>query len=70
MCGGSRRLAGQSLHALAKAQHALALAGMTQPSVALPAMPEPVPFRRAPAHYLWAVLIARIYEAFPLLRST
>ena len=22
----------------------------------------------APAHYLWAVLIARIYEVFPLLR--
>ena len=23
--------------------------------------------KRAPAHYLWAVLIARIYEVFPLL---
>ena len=22
---------------------------------------------RAPAHYLWAVLIARIYEVFPLV---
>jgi hypothetical protein len=28
--------------------------------------PEPVPPKRA-AHYLWAVLIARIYEMFPLL---
>jgi hypothetical protein len=28
--------------------------------------PEPVPTKR-PAHYLWAVLIARIYEVFPLL---
>ena len=28
---------------------------------------EPVPPKRAPAHYLWAVLIARIYEVFPLL---
>ena len=25
------------------------------------------PSKRAPAHYLWAVLIARIYEVFPLL---
>ena len=23
--------------------------------------------KRSPAHYLWAVLIARIYEVFPLL---
>ena len=28
--------------------------------------PEPVPTKR-PARYLWAVLIARIYEVFPLL---
>ena len=28
---------------------------------------EPAPFRRSAAHYLWAVLIARIYEVFPLL---
>jgi hypothetical protein len=25
------------------------------------------PAKRSPAHYLWAVLIARIYEVFPLL---
>ena len=29
--------------------------------------PPPEPPKRAPAHYLWAVLIARIYEVFPLL---
>ena len=33
---------------------------------ALPTTPEPVQPKRA-AHYLWAVLIARIYEVFPLL---
>lgn len=27
----------------------------------------PAPPKRSPAHYLWAVLIARIYEVFPLL---
>ena len=30
------------------------------------AQPTPAPPKR-PAHYLWAVLIARIYEVFPLL---
>ena len=29
--------------------------------------PAPAPPKRSPAHYLWAVLIARIYEVFPLL---
>ena len=33
---------------------------------ALPTQGEPVPSKR-PAHYLWAVLIARIYEVPPLL---
>ena len=28
---------------------------------------EPAPPKRLPAHYLWAVLIALIYEVFPLL---
>lgn len=32
-----------------------------------PAQPEPVPPKRSPSHYLWAVLIARICEVFPLL---
>lgn len=31
------------------------------------AQPETVPPKRSPSHYLWAVLIARIYEAFLLL---
>jgi hypothetical protein len=35
---------------------------------ASPPAPEPVaPPKRSKAHYLWAVLIARIYEVFPLL---
>ena len=34
---------------------------------AIPPTPEPAPPKRSPAHYLWAVLIARIYEVFPLL---
>ena len=34
---------------------------------ASPPTPEPAPPKRSPAHYLWAVLIARIYEVFPLL---
>ena len=37
---------------------------------AVPTQPEPgeaATPKRSPAHYLWAVLIARIYEAFPLL---
>ena len=29
--------------------------------------PRPEPPKRSAAHYLWAVLIARIYEVFPLL---
>jgi hypothetical protein len=29
--------------------------------------PKPAPPKRSQAHYLWAVLIARIYEVFPLL---
>ena len=28
---------------------------------------QPSPPKRSPAHYLWAALIARIYEVFPLL---
>ncbi len=34
---------------------------------AIPSTPESAPPKRSPAHYLWAVLIARIYEVFPLL---
>jgi hypothetical protein len=32
-----------------------------------PTPPEPVPTKRSPSHYLWAVLIARIYEVLPRL---
>ena len=35
--------------------------------VAQPAQPELVPPKRSPTHCLWAVLIARIYEVFPLM---
>ena len=41
-----------------------------EPSTAgcdVPTQPKPAPRRRSQAHYLWAVLIARIYEVFPLL---
>ena len=42
--------------------------GVVVPGNAVPPAPEPVaPPKRSKAHYLWAVLIARIYEAFPLL---
>ena len=34
---------------------------------ASPPTPESAPPKRSQAHYLWAVLIARIYEVFPLL---
>jgi hypothetical protein len=40
--------------------------GNARPTQAEPAQPVPVPPKR-PEHYLWAVLIARIYEVFPLL---
>ena len=33
----------------------------------VPTQPKPTPPRRSQAHYLWAVLIARIYKVFPLL---
>ena len=42
--------------------------GVVVPGNAIPPAPEPVaPPKRSKAHYLWAVLIARIYEVFPLL---
>ena len=42
--------------------HGVALLGN-----AIPPPSEPSPPKRSSAHYLWAVLIARIYEVFPLL---
>ena len=42
--------------------------GVVVPGNADPPAPEPVaPPKRSKAHYLWAVLMARIYEVFPLL---
>jgi hypothetical protein len=35
---------------------------MAAPVQQAPVQPEPVAPKRSPAHYLWAVLIARIYE--------
>ena len=57
----------------ATAEPAQPAAGVGVPGVvvagnAVPPAPEPVaPPKRSKAHYLWAVLIARIYEVFPLL---
>jgi hypothetical protein len=42
------------------------LSGLVPAGNATPPTPEPVQPKRA-AHYLWAVLIARIYEVFPLV---
>ena len=42
-------------------------AGVAPQGNAVPPTPEPVPPKRARAHHLWAVLIARIYEVFPLV---
>jgi len=47
------------------AQPAAAQAGPVSTGEGAPA--NPVQPKRPPAHYLWAVLIARIYEVFPLL---
>jgi hypothetical protein len=41
--------------------------GVTPLGHAIPPTPEPATPKRSKAHYLWAVLIARIYEVFPLL---
>ena len=41
--------------------------GVAPQGNAFQAPPDPVAPKRSPAHYLWAVLIARIYEVFALL---
>jgi Putative transposase len=46
---------------------AMALAAQAQPATTQAEPAESVPPKHSPAHYLWAVLIARIYEVFPLL---
>jgi hypothetical protein len=43
-----------------------AVSGVASPGNAVAPASEPAPPKRA-AHYLWAVLIARVYEVFPLL---
>jgi hypothetical protein len=56
----------------ATAQAEPVIAGEGVPAVvpvgnAIQTQSEPVPPKRSPAHYLWAVLIARIYEVLPLV---
>lgn len=43
-----------------------AIVGEGMPGVVVP-LGHAMPPKRSKAHYLWAVLIARIYEVFPLL---
>ncbi len=50
------------------AQSGAGVLGVAAPGkAAAPPTPEPVAPPKRPAHYLWAVLIARIYEVFPLM---
>jgi hypothetical protein len=51
----------------APAQQAAAQTDAVGTGKAVQTQPEPVPPKRPAAHYLWAVLIARIYEVFPLV---
>jgi len=44
-----------------------AAAGVVPQGKAGQTQPDPAPPKRSPVHYLWAVLIARIYEVFPLV---
>ena len=55
---------GEGAPGLAQLGNALGGVGAAVPPVQAPA---PEPPKRFPAHYLWAVLIARIYEVFPLV---
>ena len=45
-------------------QQAAAQTVQTGTGEGVPTQPDPVPPKRSPAHYLWAVLIARIYEVY------
>jgi hypothetical protein len=52
------------------AQTGACVLGVSPPGNAIPTQSEsddPIPPKPSKAHYLWAVLIARIYEVFPLL---
>ena len=44
-----------------------AATGGAPPLVGAAQPPQSEPAKRSPAHYLWAALIARIYEVFPLV---
>lgn len=44
-----------------------AATGGAPPPVGAAQPPQSEPAKRSPAHYLWAALIARIYEVFPLV---
>ena len=48
-------------------QQATALSETSTSGEGVPIQPEPLPPKRSPAHYLWAVFIARIYEVFSLM---
>ena len=51
------------------AQSGAGVLGVSPPGNAIPTPPEPADLiapQPSKAHYLWAVLIARIYEVFPL----
>lgn len=43
------------------------VSGVAVPGNAAPSAPQPAALPKRPAQYLWAVLIARIYEVFPLV---
>jgi hypothetical protein len=63
-------LAAPAQQATAQAEPVIAgegVPGVVPVGNAIQTQPEPVPPKRSPAHYLWAVLIARIYEMFPLV---
>jgi hypothetical protein len=50
----------------ALAPHALSPEGESKPAVEAAEEDSPQAIGRSPARYLWAMLLARIYEAFPL----
>jgi hypothetical protein len=60
-------LAAQAQSVTMSATMSAGVPGVAPADKASPPTPEPTQPKRTPAHYLWAVLIARIYEVFPLL---
>jgi Putative transposase len=60
----------EAVTALAQAASSQLVKVPSEPATAggnVPTQSEPAPLSRSAAQYLWAVLIARIYEVFPLL---